>query len=373
LLAALVLLAGAYYVLLSPVSVTPVTVRTGDVTAEVMGTGTLEARTKATISPKISGRLASVSADQGDRVGKGELLATLDDADLRQQVEVGKAEVAAARATVERWVADIARAEARARQTTRAFDRQASLRGSGAASEDEFDKATEDRDIAEAELERARLAKVEAERQAAKAEQSLRYDEERLADTRVTAPFDGLVVRRLHDPGDVVVPGAAVLEVISTDQIWLAAWVDETEMNALAVGQSARVVFRSDPDRPYRGKVARLSPQADRETREFLVDVALDQLPRTWAVGQRAEVYIETRHRSAVVTIPQRAVVWREGRAGVILDDSGKARWREVKLGVRGRDDVEVVEGLSPGQVVVTVGPGIEPPKDGRGVRARAG
>ena len=210
---------------------------------------------------------------------------------------------------------------------------------------------------------------MEAEKSVLKAEESLRYYEARLADTKIVAPFDGLVVRRSRDPGDIVVPGTAILDVISTDELWVSAWVDETAMGQLAVSQPTRIVFRSAPDISLPGKVARLAPQTDRETREFLVDVSVAQLPKTWAVGQRAEVYIETGRRTDVLTIPQRFVSWRDGKAGVMVDHAGKAQRQKVSLGLRGRENVEIVDGLTPGQVVISAPPGTELPRDGRAIR----
>lgn len=80
------------------------------------------------------------------------------------------------------------------------------------------------------------------------------------------APFDGLIVARQREAGDVVVPGSSILTLISTDLLWIRAWVDETEMSRLAESQSARVVFRSEPERAYPGRVLRLGREADRES-----------------------------------------------------------------------------------------------------------
>jgi len=97
-----------------------------------------------------------------------------------------------------------------------------------------------------------------------------------------------LITRRDRDVGDIVVPGAPIFKLVSTKEMWVSAWVDETAMAGLAKGQPARVVFRSEPKKNYEGKVSRLGSEVDRETREFLVDVGVDTLPENWAVGQRA-------------------------------------------------------------------------------------
>jgi HlyD family secretion protein len=370
-LAVVVALAGAvvYQMYFAPVTVRAQKVAKGTVIAEVMGTGTLEARVRNSISPKISGRLVQLLVDQGERVTKGQLLATLDDGDLKQQVEVAKAELAVTRASVDRSAIDIVRADATVALTRLELARVTQSRQANAASANELDQATERHDVAEADTKRAQLAKVETEKAVIKAEESLRYYQERLADTKIVAPFDGLVVRRSRDPGDIVVPGTAILDVISTAELWVSAWVDETAMGRLDVSQPARIVFRSAPDTSLPGKVVRLAPQTDRETREFLVDVGVNQLPKVWAVGQRADVYIETARHTDVLTIPQRLVSWRDGKAGVMVDDAGKAQWQKVSLGLRGVDNVEIMEGITLGQVVISVPPGAELPRDGRAIR----
>jgi HlyD family secretion protein len=359
-----------YQLHFAPAAVHHHVVAAGPITAEVMGTGTLEARVQATISAKIAGRIAQVYADQGDRVTEGQLLVTLDDGDLHQQVEMARAELAIAHAGVERADAEITRAEATARLAKLERDRTVQMRRGAAATEHELSVANERSGVADADLKRAQLARVELERQVLKAEETLRYYQERLEDTRIVSPFNGLVVLRSREPGDIVVPGSAIMQVIRTDRMWVSAWVDESVMSDLAVGQPARVVFRSQPDQFYRGEVARLASQTDRETREFVVDVTVDQMPQTWAVGQRAEVYIQTAHKDQVVLAPQRAIVWRGDRSGVFIADAGRARWREVKLGLHGETAVEVIEGLVGGEQLVWPAAAGGSLTDGKAVKA---
>lgn len=337
----------------APVPVAGSVAATGPVVSEVMGTGTLEARVQATISPKISGLITQVLADQGDRITNGQLLATLYDADLRQQVEMAKAELATTKAGVDRVAMDISSTEAVAVQTRAAYVRNEQLVTNKIVSVEEFEKAIQQRDVAEAQLRRAQLAKVELERQVIKSEESLRYYQERLTDTKIVSPFDGLVVRRSRESGDIVVPGSEILKIVSTQQMWVSAWVDETTMPALATGQSARVVFRSEPDNACRGVVARLAPIADRETREFLVDVTVKELPSIWAVGQRAEVNIQTGRKDEALLAPQQALVWRKGQPGLFVDHAGHAQWRNVTLGLRGTDTIEIIKGITAGERVI--------------------
>ncbi|MEI6355725.1 MAG: efflux RND transporter periplasmic adaptor subunit [Verrucomicrobiota bacterium] len=343
-----------YRLKLAPIEVAAHTTVKGTITAEVMGTGTLEARVKATLSPRIQGRLAQVLVDQNDSVHSGQLLAQLDDGELREQVEISRAAMDAARAGVERVRADLARAEAVEKSGRLDHRRVTGLLETKVSSQADFDKAMEALHIAEADLRRAHLAITEAERQVITTEKTLLYQQERLADTRLVSPLDGLVVKRDHDPGDVVVPGSSILQIISTNEIWVSAWVDETAMAGLTPQQAARVVFRSEPTTSFAGEVARLGRQADPETREFLVDVAVKRLPSNWAVGQRAEVFIATIQKDSALTVPAQTLQWRDGKPGVFVAETGTARWRTVTLGVHGSERVEITDGLVAGDHVVT-------------------
>ena len=343
-----------YRLQFAPIAVTAVEVRRGPVTAEVMGTGTLTAHTKATVSPKIQGRLMTLTVDQNDTVTTGQLLATLDDSDLREQVAIAKANLDAAQATLDRVQADDARAKAvvtQARLDYKRFDR---LGTTSAVSTSDVDKSRESMQVAEAGVVSAAAATIEARKQMASIERSLRYQETKLADTKIHSPFAGLITRRDRDVGDIIVPGASIFQLVSTNEIWVSAWVDESAMGALQPGQSARIVFRSDPLKLYSGRVIRVGREVDRETREFLVDLSAEELPRGWAIGQRAEVFIQTGKKDNVVQVPRKLVRWREGNAGVFVIADGKASWRNLKLGMAGGEIAEIESGLAAGDKVIS-------------------
>lgn len=343
-----------------------------NIVAEVMGTGTLEARVKTTISPRIQERLAEVLVDQGDAVSAGQLLARLDDGELKRQVEVSEAALASAKATTDRVRVDEARAQAVGQQARQDHKRISDLVATKVSSQAEMDKAIEQLHVAESDLQRAHAATAEALQQVNLAEKNVAYQHERLTFTRILSPYDGLVTRRDRDPGGVVVPGSSILQLISTNELWISAWVDETASAGLAIGQKARVVFRSDAGRNYPGQVARLGREADRETREFLVDVRLTELPPNWTIGQRAEAFIETGRKSDALVIPQRFLQRREGKPGVFVVEGGRTVWREVALGLRGREKVEVTQGLAAGEKVIAPADPKQPPlKPGQRVAAK--
>ncbi|KLU07539.1 efflux transporter, RND family, MFP subunit [Rhodopirellula islandica] len=347
-------IAGAvYWFRFKPVAVLSHPVQRGTMVEEVMGTGTLEARVSTTISPKISGRIEALLVDQGDLVSAGDELVRLDNRDLEQQVAIAVANVEAAKAAIERLKADKERAAVVLTQAEKNYQRIEQLAKRDATSQGDLDQSAEALGVAVADVARAEAGINEGQKGLISAQKSLQYQQARLSDTVIVAPFDGMIVKRNREPGDVVVPGSSILTLISTQELWIRAWVDETEMSKLDPGQAGRVVFRSEPAQSYPAEVARLGREADRETREFIVDVRVLELPRNWAVGQRAEAFLTVAEPQEVPLVPKSFLVRRDGRDGVFVNDNGTATWRTVTLGSDTADTIGIIEGLESGEVIV--------------------
>ena len=350
----LAIIAGiVWYVRSRPVPVESHTVSTGPVIRSVMGTGTLEARIRTTISPKIQGRIAEVLVDQGSVVKAGQLLVRLDDEDLAQQVRMATAGISSSEATLGRFRAEIAQAKSTFAKTEADLGRTQKLIVANSISQSEFDQSQEAFELAKSGLLRAEANLLEAEQQVSLNRETLKFQEARLADSKLLAPFDGLVIARERDAGAIVVPGSPILQLISLDELWVSAWVDETEMDQLKDLQPAKIVFRSQPTASFEGVVARLGKQSDRETREFTVDVRALKLPETWAIGQRAEVFIETGRVDDSVWIPASFLIRQGDERGVFVHSGGVAEWRSLELGIEGRDTVAVTDGLASGETII--------------------
>ncbi|MGO9570639.1 MAG: efflux RND transporter periplasmic adaptor subunit [Desulfomonilaceae bacterium] len=359
-----------YKAMFAPFTVLTQPVSVGEVVAEVMGTGTLEAHYQGTVSAQIQAPLVEYLVDQNDWVKSGQLLARLDDSDIKREVTTQEAVVKAAEATVQRTIADENKAKANLVKARLDYDRYSGLLATKSISQDQMDKTVQSLEVAKAELAAATAAIAEARRQEVAAKERLHYQEARLAYTRITAPFDGLIARRDREVGDIVVPGSSIFLLVSKRELWISAWVDEYQMAGLAPGQPTRVVFRSEPKKQFPGRVTRLGNEVDRETREFRVDCGVDELPTNWGVGQRAEVYIETARKPEVTNIPLKAIVSRNSKPGAYVIDNGHARWKEVTLGLRGIDKAEVAQGLTKGDKVI-IGPQTAQLADGKRVTSQ--
>jgi HlyD family secretion protein len=292
---------------------------------EAFGTGTLEAKVVVAASAKMVGKVVAVLVDQGDTVTAGQCLARLESKDYEDSVGVAQARLTQAEAELSKAEADLERTRAlfRDRIVSQAdLDAQATARSVGAAT---------------VETARAEVGFARA----------------RLTDTRIVSPIAGLVVTRNLEVGSTVVPGAPIFRVADTSLIWVQAMVDERETRGLTEGAHARVVLRSDPGTSLRGTLSRVAREADRVTEELEADVKVEQLPAHFALGQKADVFIETARSLKAMQVPKSALVRRGQQVGVYVIADGRAKWRALKLGLIGREAAEVLEGLTEGAVVV--------------------
>ena len=346
-------LAAVYFLFLKPIDVKPHRVSKGVVLVEALGTGSVESRRTIDVSFEVTARLVQIHVDQGDTVKKGQELASIDNATFKADVALAEQEVALTESTLRRLDADIERSRAVLKGADDGLERIRPLVESGAASEETLDVAEERQKVATAELARSQAAQLEGQEAVSTARRRLDRAQTAFDRTVVRSPFDGIVLRREREVGDVAVPGAAVLKLAATDTVWASVWVDETYLDTLKVGLPARIALRSDVEQTLQGKVARIGHEVDRETRELLVDVSFDKLPEKLVFGQRVDLWIELARTPDVVRVPARVVLQHDGQEGVFVAEGSRARFRPLEFGQKGRELAEVTRGLSLDDVVL--------------------
>ncbi|HEY5190000.1 MAG TPA: efflux RND transporter periplasmic adaptor subunit [Solirubrobacteraceae bacterium] len=308
-----------------PVPVKTVRPQRGELVVEVFGTGTLESKVVVGVSSKIVGKVVEVSVDQGDIVTAGRTLARLEAKDFRDAVGVAVAQRDQAQAELAKAKADV--------------ERERPLLANDS--------------VAKAEVAALESAYSVAQAKLTNAEAALGVAEAKLADTQIVSPASGLVITRNLEVGSTVVPGAPIFR-IAVSVPWVVTQVDERQTGALRLGQPARVVFETDPAVMQPGHVTRLAAEVDRVTEEREVDVSLDRPSANQFLGQRADVYIETARKQDAPRLPLTTLVIQGGRPGVLVVVEGRTRWRSVQLGLRDRQLVEVVSGVTERDLVIT-------------------
>lgn len=363
-LAALALAVG-WMRLWSPVPVEVVRLERGTIIEEAFGRGTIESEREAAVGFDLAGRLSEVLIEEGARVTLGQELARLETTQAQADLRSAQTGISAARASLQRLAAEEERARAQLATAEREASRTRSLVDSGAVPGQQGDEAGDRLRVARAELDRVLAQRSEATRGIEVAAGSA--EQRRVAVVRATllAPFDGLVTRRLREPGDTVTVGATVLRLVDTDQVHVSAAIDETVLPRLAVEQRATITFPG-ASAPIQGRVTRISWEADRQTHELSVEVTPDRLARRVAIGQRADVRIELARKKRVLRLPVRMLHHDEQGAFVYADRGGTIRKVRPQLGLTGQLEVEVLSGLAEGDAVLAAPGAVRPLPVGR-------
>lgn len=320
---------------------------------EINGPGILDAINRVVVTSRIQGFLKAIEADRNDEVKRGQVLARLEAADLLNQLAAAQAEASAADRGITEAQSERNRVVAAFDKAKIEFERRTTLARTNAISPAELTNAESAFRQAEADLARAEAGIERARAQFLAQQANVKVLEARLAEATITAPLDGVVISRERNPGDLLLPGANLMQVVELSSIIISARFDESARASIRPGQPARIRFAADPSRLWSGHVLRLSRQVDQETREFTADITLDALPESWAMGQRANVAVEAQSPAVAIGIPEGFVSRRDGRAGVWLARHGRAVWTPVSLGYVSGSNIEVTRGLAAGDIVL--------------------
>jgi len=346
--------------LFAPSTVTPVKLTPHDLQQESFGIGTVEAKVVVKVGSKITGRITNLYTDQGLRVKKGNLIATLENDDFQKQMVQAEHELSKANADIVANQAAIKQAEANLKLAKNNYGRYKKLLQEGVISQLDFDQKENEYEIAEENVKLLNAQHKALVAQKEKAEADVGFSKARLGDTYVYSPCDGLVVSREAETGDAITAGASIYRIADTSVIWILAYIDETVSGGIKVGNPARVILRSKSKQTLPGNVARVEVESDRVTEERPVNIAFDLKSEIPPIGEQAEVYIITAQKKQVSALPRSALVPVGGKYGVWIVQEGRVRWREVRIGINDPSGwTEIVSGVQPQEEVVTAKPSV--------------
>ena len=240
---AVVVLVVAWLRIWSPVRVEVLRVDRGTITQEAFGRGTIESQREAAVGFDLVGRLSEVLVEEGTRVTLGQELARLETNQAQADLRSAQTGVGAARASLQRLAAEEERARLLLGTAERESTRTLALFDAGAVPSQQRDEANDRLRVARADLDRVLAQRSEATRGIDVATGGA--EQRRIAMVRATllAPFDGLVTRRLREPGDTVAVGSTVLRIVDTSRVYVNAAVYETMLPLLAADQPAAIFF----------------------------------------------------------------------------------------------------------------------------------
>jgi len=314
--------------------------------------GTVVSMATAEIAARTTGTVLRVDAKEGDSVKQGQLLAQIDEQELVARKSAAQAGLERAVAGVAEATRGVAMAQAQADIAKKTYERYTYLQQQKSVSPQEFDEIGAKNLAAQAGFEQAQARLQQAEAAKAQAESDARAADEIANYTRIRAPFDGNVVRRLVEPGTVVTPGTQLFVLEKAGMYQLDATLPAEALAAVKRGASAEVRFDALPGQSFSGKVVEMEAGADAATHTVSARIALpnDANIRSGMFGRAAFQHGEKK----AMIVESDAVVERGQLRGVfIVAGNGMTAWRVITTGQRAGGMTEILSGLEDGETYI--------------------
>jgi len=346
----------------------PVTVRVAPVVTRqiqrvVEAVGTLYPFEEVIVSAEVDGRVEEVRFDLGDAVAEGDVLARISEEEQRYLVAQTEAQLRQAlerlglkheeeRVGDIRETPEVRRAQAELFDAEQRYKRVRELVDQGIGSLQELDQAQARYKAMQAAYDATLNQTRNLIQQVEQFKASLQLQRKRLRDATVRAPFAAYVKERQVTAGQYVRVNTPLFTLVKINPIRLRAEVPERMAPWIQNGQSAEVYVEAYPDRRFEGRVWRISPTVDQSKRTFLVEALIQNPGGELKPGSYAKARIRTNKFEQVYLVPVRAVSYVLGTNKVYAVRGNSVEPREVKLGDRVGEEVEIVEGVRPGEKV---------------------
>jgi RND family efflux transporter MFP subunit len=358
--------------------VVPVEVR--QVPQVVESVGSLFPFEEVTVSSEVEGRVARVLTDVGDRVRLGQPLVEVAPLELELALRQEQAALQQARANLglsegrddlpdPTQAAEVKRAAADMKDAEQKYGRAKSLFADGLIAQGTFDEAEARYNSARAAHDMAIQGVERLRAQLAQRRSALAVASKKRRDAVIRAPFGGHVKERMVTLGQYLKVQSPVMVIVNTDPLRVRLKVPEKMAGWIAVGQPVTVAVEAYPDRTFEGAIARINPSVDTSTRSFDVEALLENHDGILKPGFFVKSRIASRQVVTMLLVPSQAVRYTYGVYKVFTVEGGSLKEREVKLGDRAEESVEIVEGLTDRQRIAVPEAG-EEPRDGAAVEA---
>jgi RND family efflux transporter MFP subunit len=331
---------------LRPAPVEVAQIKRGPIALQRTFSGELESLAEFVVAPKVSGRVERVIVNIADTVKRGQVVAELDDDEYVQAVAQAQADLEVTRAK-------LSEAKSALEIANREFKRTESLLKRGVASDSEFDAARQEQLAKQAQL---KVAAAEV----TKAESSLETANIRLGYTKVTAGWTGggeqrVVAERYVDEGQTVAANAPLLLIVELHPIVGVLYVTEGDYARLKPGQLVSLTTDAYPDEQYTGRIDRIAPVFRKSTRQARIEMIIDNAQHRLKPGMFIRATVVLARVPDAIIIPQQALTIRDDKNGVfIVSENGRSVvWREVQVGIREGDRVQIKGEKLSGRVVI--------------------
>jgi len=324
--------------------------------------GTLAAVDQVTISSEAEGTVRAILADLGDRVAANQVLIQLDHE--KQQYTYEQQQAALARALAQygapdadhlppiEQTPDVQKAKAELDQAQQGFTRAKDLSSRSLISQQTYDDARTALQSKQASYDSALQGARNLRASIQASEATMKLAGRQLRDTDIRAPFDGFVERRLVNLGELVKVQMPVMGIVKLDPLKVTAELPERMAPWIDDGRPVELRVDAYRDRTFLGKVTRISPAVNTATRAFPFEAVVPNRDAALKPGTFARVHVESGKVDDVLTLPYSALQYRYGVNRVFVVKGDRLSMRELQIGERLGDRVEIASGVSEGDPV---------------------
>ncbi len=308
----------------------------------VFGVGVVGAKTIYQVGAQTGGEIIELLTDQGQWVKKGALLVSIDPVELPLLLEEANIALKKAQLDVEALQKDLESMRAQAELAQLTEKRYSNLLKKGLISQAEFDQSKTERQALEAQMASIQSHLDAAQVETVRAKKNIETLETKLARFKVYSPIDGYVIEKRAEVAQTVVPSQVIFQIVSPDDVWIKAYIDERISGDIQVGQPAYIVLRSQPDKRFKGIVKRISAMSDSVTQEREVDVGFEQLPMPFYINEQAEVTIQVKHFENVLKVPVHLIHYIEKQPYLWIYQDGEAHLQAIEVTAFSNQEVAV-------------------------------
>jgi HlyD family secretion protein len=344
-----------------------------DLIQSVVASGRIATPQRVSVGAVITGRVTRIPVKEGQSVQRGEVLIELDSDDERAAVAQARGAVAQAEAKVRQLrelglpaaEQGLVQAQANYTQARQQYERSTELKAKGFVSQAALDDAQRNLNVAESQLRAAQL-QVESNRPAgsdfalaqtalAQARAALGLAQAKLDQTVIHASVDGILIARSVEPGNVVQSGKELMALAPVGETQVVVQIDEKNLAQLKLGQQALASADAFPKERFSAELIYINPGIDALRGSVEVKLRVASPPDYLRQDMTVSVDIEVARRNGTVVVPADAVHDANGaQPWVLAVDGWRAQRRPVKLGLKGDGRVEVLEGVTPGDRLVS-------------------
>ena len=318
-----------------------ITPQKGDLKIEVFGIGNIDAKTIYKIDSEVSGRIKQINTDLNRFVKKGELVATIDDSEIKVKIEEANLSLKKANLNLSLLVKSKQSLIAKKEFLEATYKRDKKLLQQGFIPKATFDKSKSEYLDIIAQInsfnEKINLAKQDIKI----AQKNIKSLQIILDKYKIFSPVDGYIITKNISLNQNITPNGLLFEVVNPKDVWAKVYIDEKISGKVKIGKKAKIKLYSN-NKTYKGRVVRIMPKVDLVTNEKEVNIAFNKLPTPFYIGAQVDAKILVKTYKDIYKIPLNVVSFYNKKQGIWVKQNNKAHFIPIKMKIKNDKFVKI-------------------------------